>query len=68
MGRKASSGSSTRGRSTSCLVDLNLPVFSGVEVCRRIKRGQPEQRMMICSAAILLDHERDLDALGVRHF
>ncbi|MBV8270012.1 MAG: response regulator [Planctomycetaceae bacterium] len=50
------------------LVDLNLPGFSGVEVCRRIKRGQPDQRMMVCSAAILLDHERDLDALGVRHF
>ncbi len=50
-----------------CLVDLNLPVFSGVEVCRRIKRGMPEQRVMICSAAILRDHERDLCALNIRH-
>jgi DNA-binding response OmpR family regulator len=50
------------------LVDLNLPVFSGVEVCRRIKRVRPDQRMMICSAAILGDHERALAALGVDHF
>lgn len=50
------------------LVDLNLPVFSGVEVCRRIRHRQPDQRMMICSAAILADHEQELGALGVDHF
>jgi DNA-binding response OmpR family regulator len=50
------------------LVDLNLPVFSGVEVCRRIKRARPDQRMMICSAAILSDHERTLRDLGVAHY
>jgi DNA-binding response OmpR family regulator len=50
------------------LVDLNLPVFSGVEVCRRIKRERPEQRLMVCSAAILGDHERALAALGVDHY
>jgi DNA-binding response OmpR family regulator len=50
------------------LVDLNLPVFSGVEVCRRIKRSRPDQRMMVCSAAILGDHERALAALGVDHY
>lgn len=50
------------------LVDLNLPVFSGVEVCRRIKRSNPAQRMMICSAAILDDHESALLALGVGHY
>ena len=50
------------------LVDLNLPVFSGVEVCRRIKRRKPDQRFMVCSAAILCDHERDLTALGIDHF
>ena len=49
------------------LVDLNLPVFSGVEVCRRIKRparpaGDGLQRR------ILGDHERALDALGVDHY
>lgn len=50
------------------LVDLNLPIFSGVEVCRRIKRDRPEQRLMVCSAAILSDHERALAALGVDHY
>ncbi len=50
------------------MVDLNLPGFSGVEVCRRIKHKNPEQRLMICSAAILPSHENALTALGVDHF
>jgi DNA-binding response OmpR family regulator len=50
------------------LVDLNLPVFSGVEVCRRIKNADPHQRIMICSAAIVSDHEQDLIKLGIDHF
>jgi len=50
------------------LVDLNLPVFSGVEVCRRIKSGKPDQRMMVCSAAVLPNHEDALSALGVGHY
>jgi DNA-binding response OmpR family regulator len=50
------------------LVDLNLPIFSGVEVCRRIKHDNPAQRMMVCSAAILPNHENALTALGVDHF
>ena len=50
------------------LLDLNLPVLSGVEVCSRIKRCHPEQRVMICSAAILPDHEDALGSLGVEHF
>jgi DNA-binding response OmpR family regulator len=50
------------------MVDLNLPGFSGVEVCRRIKRARPDQRMLICSAAIVDDHECALAALGVRHY
>ena len=50
------------------LVDLNLPVFSGVEVCRRIKRDRPDQRVMVCSAAVVRDHEEALGALGVAHF
>jgi DNA-binding response OmpR family regulator len=50
------------------LVDLNLPVFSGVEVCRRIKRCRSDQRVMVCSAAIVDDHERALAALGVLHY
>jgi DNA-binding response OmpR family regulator len=50
------------------LVDLNLPVFSGVEVCRRIKFQSPAQKMMICSAAIIREHEDALISLGVNHF
>lgn len=50
------------------LVDLNLPVFSGVEVCRRIKRVRPEQRMMVCSAAVMPNHENALTELGVDHY
>ena len=50
------------------LVDLNLPGFTGVEVCRRIKRARPDQRMMICSAAIVEEHESALAALGVHHY
>src|SRR3954447_9181117 len=50
------------------LLDPNLPGFSGVEVCRRIKRRDSAQRVMVCSAAILSDHETDLGAMGVTHF
>ena len=50
------------------LLDLNLPVFSGVEVCRRIKSDAPDQRLMICSAAVLPNHEDALSALGVEHY
>ncbi len=50
------------------LLDLNLPTFSGVEVCRRIRRVRPSQPVMICSAAILPDHETDLARMGVHHF
>jgi DNA-binding response OmpR family regulator len=50
------------------LVDLNLPVFSGVEVCRRVKSRCPSQKVMICSAAIVSEHEEALVAMGVDHF
>ena len=50
------------------LVDLNLPVFSGVEVCRRVKGRSPGQRVMILSAAIIKEHEDALVSLGVDHF
>ena len=50
------------------LVDLKMPVMSGVEVCRRVKRNSPAQRMMVCSAAISREHEDALRGLGVDHF
>ncbi len=42
------------------LLDLNLPVLCGVEVCRRIKLENPLQPVLICSAAIL---DSDVDIL-----
>jgi len=50
------------------LVDLNLPVFSGVEVCRRVRHARPRQPIIICSAAIVPDSEHALAAFGVDHF
>jgi DNA-binding response OmpR family regulator len=50
------------------LVDLNLPGFSGVEVCRRIKRHRPEQAILVCSAAIVEEHEAALWELGIDQF
>lgn len=50
------------------LMDLNLPVLSGVEACRRIRSLVPDQRILVCSAAILPDHRRDLADLGLDRF
>ena len=50
------------------LVDLKMPVLSGVEVCRRVKRTSPDQRIMVCSAAISREHEEALRGVGVDHF
>src|SRR3954463_16468306 len=59
---------STHGPFDVVLLDLNLPVFPGVEVCRRIKREQPGQPVIICSAAILDGHVAALQALGVNQY
>jgi len=50
------------------LVDIKMPVFNGVEVARRVKQNAPDQRVMICSAAIVREHEEALHAVGVDHF
>lgn len=50
------------------LVDLNLPGFSGVEVCRRIRQAEPAQPILICSAAILPDFEGALNELRIEHY
>ena len=50
------------------LVDIKMPVFNGVEVCRRVKQVAPDQKMMVCSAAIVREHEEALHAVGVTHF
>lgn len=52
------------------LVDLNLPGFSGAEVCRRLRQARPRQRLLICSAAITPEYEAALGrlGLGIGHF
>jgi DNA-binding response OmpR family regulator len=59
---------SSRGPFDLVLLDLNLPMLPGVEVCRRIKREQPMQPVIICSAAILDDHMAELQAMRVEQF
>jgi DNA-binding response OmpR family regulator len=50
------------------LLDLNLPLLSGVDVCRRIKALRPQQPVLICSAAILDRHVAELTELNVDQF
>ena len=50
------------------LMDLNLPVLTGVGACRRIREVSPEQPILVCSAAILDDHQRELASLGLSQF
>jgi DNA-binding response OmpR family regulator len=59
---------SSRGPFDVVLLDLNLPMLPGVEVCRRIKRERPVQSVIICSAAILDDHIAELHAMDVEQF
>jgi len=59
---------SSRGPFDLVLLDLNLPMLPGVEVCRRIKLEQPMQPVIICSAAILDDHITELHAMHVEQF
>lgn len=50
------------------LVDLNLPGFSGVEVCRRLRLASPDQKILVCSAAVTSESEQSLRAIGVQNF
>jgi two-component system response regulator RegX3 len=59
---------SSRGPFDLVLLDLNLPLLPGVEVCRQIKRQRPSQPVIICSAAILDCHITNLRELQVEHF
>lgn len=64
-GREAVDAYAAEGPFDVVLLDLNLPVFSGVEVCRRIKRINADQPFLVCSAAILDSHRLALEDLGV---
>jgi DNA-binding response OmpR family regulator len=57
-----------RGPFDLVLLDLNLPILSGVDVCRSIKSRQPAQPVIICSAAILDSHISALLAMNVEQF
>jgi DNA-binding response OmpR family regulator len=59
---------SAQGPFDLVLLDLNLPLLSGVDVCHRIKTQQPLQPVLICSGAILDNHVAALHALNVDHF
>ncbi len=50
------------------LLDLNLPLLSGVEVCRHIKTELPSQPVIICSAAIVDANMTSLRAMNVEQF
>ena len=50
------------------LLDLNLPLLPGVEVCRQIKCEQPSQSVIICSASILDSHIAKLREMNVEQF
>jgi len=58
----------TKGPFDLVLLDLNLPLLSGVDVCRSIKSQQPQQTVIICSAAILDSHISALLAMNVEQF
>ena len=50
------------------LLDLNLPIYCGIDVCRRIKIERPSQQVLICSAAIMDSDIDVLHSLGVERF
>jgi DNA-binding response OmpR family regulator len=67
-GREAVEHFHGRGPFDLVLLDLNLPILTGVEVCRLIKSDRPEQPIVVCSAAVLDADMEALRALGVEQF
>lgn len=55
-GREGLDHYASRGPFGLVMLDLDLPLVCGAEVCRRIKAERPEQPVIICSAAILDEH------------
>jgi DNA-binding response OmpR family regulator len=64
-GQKALDAYSSSGPFDVVLLDLNLPILCGIEVCRRIKIENPSQSVLICSAAILDSDVELLRSLSV---
>lgn len=56
------------GRLSAVLLDLMLPVLTGMEVARSIREGWPDLPIVACSAAIDPAIEADLRLLGVQGF
>lgn len=50
------------------MLDLNLPGCTGVEVCRAIRAREPGHPVLIVSAAVLPEFERELRAMGVEQW
>lgn len=50
------------------LLDLNLPHVHGVEVAAHLRRDRPTLPVIVCSAAIVSEHEQRLSGLGIRRF
>jgi DNA-binding response OmpR family regulator len=57
-----------RGPFDLILLDLNLPILCGIEVCRQIKAANPSQPVIVCSAAILDQDIDELSEMQVRQF
>lgn len=64
-GREAVDAYARQGPFDVVLMDLNLPVVPGVEACRQIRLMNPQQPILVCSAAILESHTEALHAVGI---
>jgi DNA-binding response OmpR family regulator len=55
----------SRGPFDAVLLDLNLPDCSGVDVCRSVRDQEPDQPVIVASAAILPEHHNQLEGMGI---
>jgi DNA-binding response OmpR family regulator len=54
-----------QGPFDAVLLDLNLPDCSGVDVCRSLREDEPDQPVIVASAAILPEHHHELAGMGI---
>lgn len=50
------------------LLDLNLPGYGGVEVCRRIRRLEPAQPVLVTSAVVFAEADEAFRQMGIDQF